>query len=83
MKTATNIFFRWTVRASCMRSVLDNYEELLQLWDLSLSRCSDTEMKARIIGIQSQMNNFHFLICKFLRVYDTMYFTPLEHLLPS
>lgn len=56
-------FTRWTVRAECLKSVLDNYEELLMLLEHSLEDgISDTDMKARIIGVQSVMGNFDYLI---------------------
>jgi len=45
---------RWTVRADCSKSVLDNYS-VIQLRN-------DTETHARIVGVKSQMANFVFLI---------------------
>lgn len=64
---------RWTVRADCMKSVLINYEELLILWEKTLdSGVSDSDMKARIIGVQSVMGKFDYLMSKtqFLERYD-------------
>jgi len=59
------LFSRWTVRADCMLSVLNNYSELLTLWDQTSDEgIRDTEMKARIIGVQSQMRTFSFLISR-------------------
>ena len=52
---------RWTVRAEALASIIANYGELQCLWDRALLSTSDTEMKARIRGIDSQMNNFRFL----------------------
>ena len=52
---------RWTVRAEALASIIANYGELQCLWDRALLSISDTEMKARIRGIDSQMNNFRFL----------------------
>lgn len=52
---------RWTVRAESLASILANYSELQILWDKAISNTSDTQMKARIRGIASQMTNFRFL----------------------
>ena len=41
--------------------MLDNYEELMELWDWSLENCTDSAMKARIRGVQSYMNTYSFL----------------------
>ena len=51
---------RWTVRVEALKSITDNYSVLLELWDGSLVRCKDTEMKARIQGVASQMQRFEF-----------------------
>lgn len=51
----------WTVRAASMESVLNNYEVLLRLWEESLSRNLDGDMRARIIGVRAQMMMFDFL----------------------
>lgn len=56
-----------------MKSVLINYEELLILWEKTLdSGVSDSDMKARIIGVQSVMGKFDYLMSKtqFLERYD-------------
>ena len=47
----------------CMarHSILDNYKELMELWELSLSVVSETEIKARIRSVQSFMGKFGFL----------------------
>lgn len=52
---------RWTVRAESLASILVNYNELLELWEQARQATSDTEMKARIIGIAAQMGTFRFL----------------------
>ena len=52
---------RWTVRAQSLASIIANYKELQQLWEEALMATSDTEMKARIQGISSQMETFRFL----------------------
>lgn len=46
---------RWTVRADALHSIIENYEVLNQLWIESLEVVRDTEMKARILGVSSQM----------------------------
>jgi len=51
---------RWTVRAECMKRIIDNYETLLKLWDECLEEKLDQETKARIIGCKSQMESFYF-----------------------
>ena len=50
----------WTVRAASLQSVLDNYE-VLGVWEESKNSQIDSEMKARIIGIETQMLTFNFL----------------------
>ena len=52
---------RWTVRAASMNSVLDNYEVLLGVWEESKESHLDSEIKARIIGVDFQMKSFDFL----------------------
>ena len=52
---------RWTVRAASLQSVLDNYEVLFSVWSDALSSKLDGEMRARIIGIDTQMHTFDFL----------------------
>ena len=54
---------RWTVRAECLGSILVNYDSIQELWETALHETSDTETKARIQGIQSQMKCFKFLFC--------------------
>ena len=43
-----------------MKSVLDNYAVLQQLWDDCLEEHLQSDIKARIIGIQAQMKKFEF-----------------------
>lgn len=38
---------RWTVRGETLRSALNNFEELLELWDQLLNNFTDTEVKKR------------------------------------
>ena len=51
---------RWTVRAEAFKSILENFNILLELWDESLQIVKDTEMKARILGVQAQMKKFDY-----------------------
>ena len=51
---------RWTVRAASLKSILDNYIVLQELWEVSKNDCTDPSMKARIIGVQTQFNGFKF-----------------------
>ena len=57
---------RWSVRANSLKSILLNYETLFLTWDESLRLIKDTEMKARINGVSSQMTRFPFYFGIFL-----------------
>lgn len=47
---------RWTVRADCLQSILDNYDALLKLWDECLdSGQLDPDVRGRIIECQAQI----------------------------
>ena len=52
---------RWTVRAEALQSILNNYMVLQELWMESLDKVKDSEMKARILGVASQMKTFNYL----------------------
>ena len=52
---------RWTVRAGSLQSVIDNYEILLLVWGEALEGSLDGEMRARIIGVETQMKRSDFL----------------------
>lgn len=41
-------------------SIINNHESLMKLWEWSLKRVHDTDMKARIRGVQSHMLRFDF-----------------------
>ena len=51
---------RWTVRANCLKKIIDNYEPLQKLWKESLKEKLDAETKSRIIGCKKQMESFKF-----------------------
>ena len=49
---------RWTVRAECMKRVIDNYASLLQLLKKCLEEKQDQETKANRVCCKSQMESF-------------------------
>ena len=49
---------RWTVRAESMKSILDNWVALQQVWDESLDGNLEPEIESRIFGVNSQMTTF-------------------------
>ena len=51
---------RWTVRASSLTSICENYKELEELWNWCLIEYKDRETKARIHGVQAQMQTFDY-----------------------
>ena len=57
---------RWTVCAATLKSVIDNYEVLLEVWKESQRGHLDGEMKARIVEVETLMHTFDFLFGVFL-----------------
>ena len=53
---------RWTVRGEALAAVINNHDELIELWNWSLTVPKDTEMKARIRGVKSMMTTFDFYV---------------------
>ena len=51
---------RWTVRANSLASIITNYNNIQDLWEKALISTRDTEIKARIRGVASQMQTFKF-----------------------
>ena len=51
---------RWAVRCGALVSIIQHYEELKELCKWYLKEYIDTETKARIIGVQTQMNKFNY-----------------------
>ena len=49
------------VRAEALQSILNNYAVLQELWVESLDQVKDSEMKAYILGVASQMKTFSYL----------------------
>ena len=54
---------RWTVRANSLASTIANYNCIQDLWEKALVSTTDTEIKARIRGVASQMQTFKFFFC--------------------
>lgn len=48
------------MRSETSQSILDNYSALLELWETILNDKPDSETRARVNGIDSQMKTFHF-----------------------
>ena len=51
---------RWTVRADSLKSVLDNYTVLQHLWEEAESVAKESDIRAGLIGVGSQMTSFDF-----------------------
>ena len=51
---------RWTVRAEALTSISENYQALQSTWEAAKQATKDTEMRAWIIGVASQMEKFDF-----------------------
>ena len=51
---------RWTVRAAALASILANYSKIQSLWDEVLESKPDSETRARILGVASQMETFQY-----------------------
>ena len=54
---------RWTVKAEALKSIVDNFEVLQNLWEESLEYVKESEMRARIGGVSDGMMKFDFLWC--------------------
>ena len=57
---------RWTIRADSLHSILEKYTVLFSTWEEAIDAAKDTESKARIHGVSSQMNTFNFIFGTFL-----------------
>ena len=51
---------RWTVSASALTSISEDYEALVETWGQANEIVSDSEMRARIGGVAKQMETFDF-----------------------
>lgn len=56
---------RWTVRAKTMKSVLDNYANLMELWPILLDDATNSSVYSRISGVGSKMRTYNFLFGRF------------------
>ena len=52
---------RWTVRGDTLNSLINNHKELMNVWDSGIASTTDTEIKARMIGVQTTMRKLSFL----------------------
>lgn len=52
---------RWTIRGLSCQAMIDNYDEIMELWEWSLDNVHESEMKARIRGVQTYMGQMKFL----------------------
>ena len=51
---------RWTVCGETLDSIINNYEQLMSLWEWSLQKLTNTEIKARIHDAISHMKKIVF-----------------------
>jgi len=51
---------RWTVRAEALQSILQDYQVLVELWDTILDDIKDSDTRARILNLASQMQKFEY-----------------------
>ena len=51
---------RWTVKAEALKSIVNNFEVLQNLWEESLEYVKESEMRARIGGVSDRMMKFDF-----------------------
>ena len=51
---------RWTVKADAMDSILQNYDQLMELWDWYVDTLNDAKMKTRIRGVAAHTKKFDF-----------------------
>ena len=51
---------RWTVRAASLSAILKNHGTLMKLWGWAHDNVSASDMKARIIGVQTEMKTSSF-----------------------
>ena len=51
---------RWAVRADSLKSVLDNYTVLQHPWEEAELEAKESDIRAQLIGVGSQMTSFDF-----------------------
>ena len=52
---------RWTVRAASLESILNNYNVLQELWGNALEVATDSDVRARLVGVQTTMTKFSYV----------------------
>ena len=57
----TSCLDRWTVRADSMRSILNNYEYIIELMEQLCDESEDSNTRAQATGILSKLNDYKFL----------------------
>ena len=57
---------RRTVRAATMRSVINNYKPLMMLFRELVDDSTDSELRAKLMGILAKMKDYNFLFGEFL-----------------
>ena len=66
---------RWRVRAASLRSVIDNWSPVQELWDESLEKNLESEVKSRVIGVKHQIFYYYLgvsLSVQILRISDNL-----------
>ena len=68
---------RWTVNGNLLKSVVDNYNVLISTWEESLEEKLESNIRARIGGVKSQMEKLDFyfgqkVACLILKVTDNL-----------
>ena len=51
---------KWTVRGETLDSIINNYDQLMPLWEWSLQKLSNSAMKAGIHGAMSYEKKIDF-----------------------
>ena len=51
---------RWTVRAETLELISENYHALQLTWDAAKEVANDSELRAHITGLATQMEKFDF-----------------------
>ena len=54
---------QWTLRNETFNSILDNYAVSLELWEVIVNDKTESEIRARFNGIDTQMKTFDFFFC--------------------
>lgn len=63
------------MHATSLQSVLDNFEVLLGVWKEAQCGQADGEMRARIVGVNAQMQTFDFCLVFLWMIFYTTQLT--------